>query len=165
QARAQVLQDVAKGVPQLTAMRAAGISRRSLATWERVLAGERVVDDAGQDVTRDITEAIESLVEELEMAAARFEVSLVTSIDDARLTIGRSGVPEWRAAAWFLENSPGLREQFHKYSRIEVDTLPQMTEQQRREQKLVRNMSDAELLEGLDAEWRDLVALPEGKDN
>lgn len=79
------------------------------------------------------------------IAQARLERQLeaVERIRQAGGTVGKSGVLEWRADAWYLEHSPDTRHDWHEHREMTVEAGGVITH----EHRMVRDATDAELLE------------------
>jgi hypothetical protein len=142
----QVASRVQHGVPLQTALKAAGVTDAMVREWERIAKG--VASD--NEGTR---EWITAFSERIGRAQAECEATLVEGIVETSATIGKSGLPEWRAGAWLLNNAPQYRDTYRQQREMRITReVPEHHEQQLVEQ----NEHDTALLE----QWAELE-LPE----
>jgi hypothetical protein len=131
---------VQKGVPLQTALKAAGVTDAMVREWERIANGS-VADEEG------LRERIVAFTGRIGQAQAECESLLVEGIAETSATIGKSGLPEWRAGAWLLNNHPRYRDTYRQQRELKITSTPEPT----LEQKLVAEAS----LEQLEA-WAAL---------
>jgi hypothetical protein len=128
---------VRRGVPLETAATAAGISRSQVYTWLQVAQTQSWPSD--NPVSDESLKSITAFAAQIRVAQAEFEADQVAGIAAAAQVVGRSGVPEWRARAWLLNNHPRTRNTYHEVKQLEqsgtVTTL--------HEHRIVREIADA----------------------
>ena len=108
---------VRRGVPIETACQAAGIGSRTFFQWLEIANGGR---SNGATVTDESKVIIERFARLIASAQADFEAHQIASIAEAGEAVGRSGIPEWRARAWLLNNHPRYRKTYRQERQLEV---------------------------------------------
>jgi transposase-like protein len=142
---------VRKGVPIETAAQAAGVSPQQFYAWLRT--AEHGTWPHGTPVDATSLNAITAFAEQIRTAQAEFEAHQVENVAAAAEMIGKSGVREWRAGAWLLNNHPRYRERYRQHREVQVEQSGTV----KHEHTLVRNTDPNEL-----EEWHTaLKALPE----
>lgn len=103
---------VRRGVPIETAVQAAGISSPQFYAWLR--AAESSVWPDGTPVKSESLAIITAFAQQIRQAQAGAEADHIAAISDAGAVVGKSGVPEWRARAWLLNNHPRYRSTYRQ---------------------------------------------------
>jgi hypothetical protein len=107
-----IVSAVRRGVPPGTACKALGIYDRNMTDWlDAPITG---MWRSGDPVAPETMAFLTEFRERIEQAQAEFECELVKNISDAGFTVGKSGVPEWRAHAWLANNHPAYRSRFRQ---------------------------------------------------
>jgi hypothetical protein len=104
---------VERGVPLQTALKAAGVTDEIVREWGRIASGTQP-DEA------EIRERIVAFTERIGIAQAECEAVIVAGIAETSATIGKGGLPEWRAGAWLLNNHPEYRETYRQQREMKV---------------------------------------------
>jgi len=113
----QVTNRVKRGVPLRTAFRAAGVTDGVLKRWERIANNE-----AAEDLV--VRSRILQFQERISRAQAEHEAAVVERIQQAiEATNEKTGIPEWRAAAWYLNNAPQTRDTYRQQQHVEVHSV------------------------------------------
>ncbi len=152
-----IVQRVEAGVPFTTAAVAAGVSLRTAEYWLEIANGKRTHWPDGTPVSEAVSGFLAPIAERIAVAQAQFEAEAVQSIAEAGDMVGKSGIREWRAKAWLLNNHPGTRKQYHEHRELKVEHSGQVNH----EHRIAAAMSEPELLEALPAEWREMVPATE----
>lgn len=148
-----IVRAVRLGVPLETAARAHGISQSALYEWLQIAQDNRDTWNNGHPLTPGSKAQILDLSERIARAKAERESRAVEIISDAAETVGKSGVPEWRAAAWLLNNHPAYRERWREHRQLQVEGNTQVNHYHRE----VRELPNSALKEALPAEFRELL--------
>jgi hypothetical protein len=85
---------------------------------------------------------------------------MLESVREAANTVGRSGVKEWRAATWYLNNAPSTRQTYHEHKEVSIEHRGEVGV----EHRLVRDMTDAQLIELASPDIAGLLAPAAGGD-
>lgn len=111
---------IGKGVPLSRAARAAGIHPDTLTDWLKVAEGNLDKWPAnGYPVSPESKAELSRLSERIAGARASFVADAVANIAKTGHMVGKSGLPEWRAHAWLLNNLPDTRSEFHEQKTVE----------------------------------------------
>lgn len=132
---------IRRGVPLATACTIAGVDVRAVEMWKAIAMGRQDTYQSGSPPGPEVREKMVLLVQELARAAAEREASAVGIVADAAETTGKSGVKEWRAAAWLLNNHPAYREAWHEQREVSIEQTGTITH----EHRLARQLSDDDL--------------------
>lgn len=109
----QLAEAVEAGVPIETACQAAGISRVTFYDWLQTAQRETWHD--GSPVKADSLEVIVAFASKVQRASAAFEAKRITAIARAAEAVNeKTGIPEWRAGAWLLNNHPRYRSTYRQ---------------------------------------------------
>lgn len=128
---------VRDGVPLEVAAQASGISRTQVYDWLQV--AQRQTWPNGTPVDPATIQRLSVFSEQIARARAEREAAAVQRIQEAARTVGRSGVLEWRADAWYLEHAPSTRERWGQTIQItQTGTI-------QHEHTLVKELSDEAL--------------------
>jgi hypothetical protein len=139
---------VRQGVPISRAARLAGVSSQVLSEWKAVAEGRPTWRD-GTPVTDVSRNKIVTLFGRLAHAEAECARELVAGIQEAAKTANaKTGVPEWRAGAWLLNNHPAFRQEFHEHREVTVESNVNVTT----ERRYARALSPEELRQIVDGE-------------
>lgn len=130
---------VRRGVPIETAAQAAGITDRTFYEWRK--AAESGFWSHGDPVSPESLRAITRFARLLQVAEAEAEVDHITAIAEAGATVGKSGVPEWRARAWLLNNHPRYRQRYRQHR----ETIVEQSGTVLHEHKLVKELPKDDL--------------------
>lgn len=111
---------VKRGVPVTTALRAGGFSATMWQQWQMVAdSGVAVWPSLGMPMAPGTFDLVVDTVERLRRAVQEAEQVLVSRIYSTAMTANaKTGVPEWRAAAWLLNNAPAYRADYHEHKEI-----------------------------------------------
>lgn len=90
---------------------------------------------------------IQAFSARIRAAQAEFEAEQVQAIAEAGGVVGKSGVPEWRARSWLLNNHPRYRATYRQERQIEMHQSGTVTH----EHTLAAALSDDQLSEALAA--------------
>jgi hypothetical protein len=143
----QIATRVQNGVPLQTTLKAAGVTDAMMNEWGRI-ANDAAAED---QVLRG---RLLQFSERIGRAQAECEVTLIESIAQTSTMVGKSGLPEWRAGAWLLNNHPGYRETYRQQREMKITGTVEVSH----EHQLVQQHShDLDLLE----QW---AALPEASE-
>lgn len=136
----QIASHVEKGVPLPTALKAAGVTDATVQLWHQVVRGaEHLTDGTVVDlVTR---QWVSGFVARVGQAEAILEANLIGNIADTSAIVGKSGVPEWRAGAWLLNNHPRYRETYRQQREVRITGMVTHS----REDAFAESMTDAQL--------------------
>lgn len=144
-------QSVSKGVPIETATRAAGISPSTFYSW--LSAGKTGQWGNGGDVDEQSKGMLGRFVELIGRAEAEFEAKQVQRLAEAAEAVNeKTGLTDWRARAWLLNNHPRTRERYRQHKEVQIESNSTVTH----EHKMVAGLT----YEQLDALENDLKALP-----
>lgn len=141
-----IVDAVRRGVPASTAAKAAGISDAALRDW--LEAPDTGVWRTGDPVSDESLAFLTSFRERVDNAVAEFETMAIASIAEAGRMTGRSGVTEWRATAWLMNNHPAYNKRY-KQERLPVDSAGQL--QLSIAHKIVHSLSDSALQRAYEA--------------
>lgn len=146
----QLLESVRGGVPPETAIIAAGLSPRSYYEWMQV--AQSGTWQQGSTASEAMRSLCMRLYQGIASARAEHEAEMLQAIREASQTVGKSGVREWRAGAWYLEHAPHTKDRWGQ--QVQVNQQVTITDTQRQ----VRALSDTELEQLVQAD--DAPALP-----
>ena len=147
---------VSHGVPLETATQAAGISSRQCYEW--IAAAERGAWHDGSPVRDDALRIITGFSEKIQRAQAEFEAKQIANIARTAEAVNeKTGIREWRAGAWLLNNHPRYRERYREHRQTTIEHQGTVTH----EHQLVKQLEP----EALEAAWQALQALPDGSEN
>lgn len=107
-----VIDALSKGTPISTALRAAGIRGDSFSKYMR--AAETGVWHSGGPVNPETLARLQAFADRVAQTKAELEIKLLSGVVEASETVGKSGVREWRAGAWMLNNHPWWRETYRQ---------------------------------------------------
>lgn len=156
--RTAILTKIEEGVPPTTAFRLCGIPYRTMTDWRHALetghwrAGSKY---AAPVVSPEALAAIEAIIDEIELAQAKFEAHCVSAVYAATSAVNaNTGIPEWRASMEMLKRAPSTRANWRedKTSQVTFTHVPSAS------REAVRDLPEAELLEQVPEEYRLLVA-------
>ena len=102
QLRDALVAAVADGIPLSVAWKTAGLSRSTFQDW--FAAATTGHGRNGSTVIAKSLPIIQGFCERIGQALAHHEAEMIQVITEAARTINKSGVKEWRAAAWLLEH-------------------------------------------------------------
>lgn len=154
-----LVEAVRKGAQVQTVVGAAGISRTQFREWLRVGSGQQATWADGGTVSPDLLAQLQDLVERLQQAQDECEIALVSRIEEASRTVGKSGVIEWRAALALLQNSPAYRERWHQHQEVELSGRPEADPLR----QLLGQLSTEKLIELLPEDYRELLLPVQGR--
>lgn len=140
---AAIVEATKKGLPRTTAARLAGVSTTQLRVWLTIGSGGAASWPDGSTVEPETLTMLQDFAAKMKDAEAEFEAAMVEALLEASKTVGKSGVREWRAAAWLLERSPATRENWVPHREMTVDQHVTLHPAVRE----IRQLSDEELLE------------------
>lgn len=144
---------VERGVPITTAAQAAGISKTQASAW--LLSAERGMWPDGTPLTDESRLAITAFAEKIARARANHEARMVASITEAAtVPNAKTGLPDWRAGAWYLNNAPHTRETYRQERQVQMTGSVQHDHAHR----LVQGKS----VDELDTLEQELLALGDG---
>lgn len=115
----QLADAVRRAVPIETAVQAAGISQQTFYEWLRAAESGRYAN--GAEVSPASRKAMLAFSEKIRRAQAEAEAQHIQAIAEAGASVGRNGVPEWRARAWLLNNHPRYRERYREHRQTVVE--------------------------------------------
>jgi len=149
-----ILRAVSSGVPDAAAAQLAGIPGQTWRRW-RLLAEQHATHWPDGSPIADATQTfLRSLSSDLANARAEFEAHQVESIAQAAEQVNeRTGLRDWRANAWLLNNHPAYRQTYREFRELHVEQRGQVSH----EHRLVRDLEDSQLLELAPADYRELV--------
>lgn len=102
---------VESGVPIETACEAAGISARQFYEWLRGAESGRW--STGDPISESTKAIISAFSLRIRRAQAKHESAVLQRISAASEAVNeKTGIPEWRAGAWLLNNHPRYRERY-----------------------------------------------------
>lgn len=114
----QVVSRVERGVPLQTAFRAAGVTDATLKRWKRI-----TTTTSANDENQMVRGRILQFLERIQRAQAEHETRVLERIQlAAEATNEKTGIPEWRAGSWLLNNHPAYRETYRQQRHVEVHT-------------------------------------------
>jgi transposase-like protein len=143
---------VRRGVPIETASQAAGISPQTFYDW--VKCSQVGTWRNGVPIEPESLLQLSAFSEKIRQAQADFESRQIAAIAEAGEAVGRSGVPEWRARAWLLNNHPRYRERYRQHRELEVHQSGTVLH----EHQLASQLDDSALTQAYEA----FTALPPG---
>lgn len=147
---------VESGVPIETAALAAGIGMKTFYRWLEIARDGQRAD--GVDVTPATVERCGQFGQRIREAQARHEAALVARIDAASQQYNaKTGVQEWRAGAWLLNNHPRTRATYRQERQVDVNTTGVV----KHEHSLVKSMD----IDTLTLAFDTLNALPSADDD
>lgn len=130
--------EVRKGTPASTAARALGIAPQTLSDWLTAAQSP----DPSPKLGDDLQPVIADLAERIARARAEHEAEMVQAVVTAATVANeKTGIPDWRAGAWYLNNAPHTRQTYRQHREVEVHNTGTISH----EHQLVRDYSDAEL--------------------
>jgi hypothetical protein len=150
-----------RGMPPASAAAKLGVDDSTVRRWLQMGRDELTQWHSGQAIAQETIAACRALYARIRQASAECEAEMLESVREAANTVGRSGVREWRAATWWLNNSPATRQIYHEHKEVEVNHGGQVGV----EHRLVRQMSDAQLIELAGPEIAGLIEAPAHIDN
>lgn len=107
-----VIDALRRGTPVSTAFRAAGIREDAFSKYLR--AAESGVWPDGGNVNPATLTRLQAFADRVAQTKAELEIKLLSGVIEASETVGKSGVREWRAGAWMLNNHPWWRETYRQ---------------------------------------------------
>lgn len=78
---------------------------------------------------------------------------MLENIMETGFQAGRSGIPEWRAHAWVLNNHPAYRERYREQRQLQVEGNARVNHYHQQ----VRTLPNSSLKELIPAEYRELL--------
>lgn len=133
---------VANGVPLETAATAAGIGRSTVHLWLQA-AETGFWPQNDHPVTEDSKKVLVAFAAKIARARAEWESKQLENISRAAFEANeKTGVREWRASAWLLNNHPATRERYREHRQTTVD----QTIQVHHAHQVVKELSTEELL-------------------
>lgn len=109
----QLAAAVERGVPFETASQAAGIPARTVYGWLEIASKGYRTD--GATVSPESKTVIERFGQRIATARARFEARQLESIARAGEQVNaKTGLTDWRAPAWILNNHPQYRARYRQ---------------------------------------------------
>lgn len=151
----ELVDAVSKGVPVETAARAVGIGPSTLYGWLRI--AKSGVWDSGDEVSESTKASLARFAERIAGAEAAFEALQVRRLAEAAEAVNeKTGLTDWRARAWLLNNHPRTRERYRQHKEVIVDSNSTVTHEHRMVSGL--QISELETLE-------QQLALPTSDDN
>ncbi len=146
------------GVPFATAAQLAGIPSRTAQQWQAIAEGRMKVYQDGTTVSDSLRAFLAPLAEQIADARAHAEAEMLQTISNAARTVNsKTGLPEWRAAAWRLEHAPDTKRSYSEFREQRIEHTGTVNV----EHRIAAQMSEPELLEALPAEWREMVPATE----
>ena len=142
---------VANGQPITVASSLAGLAPRTLGQW--LDASRHGCWQDGSPISEPLRIAFAALSERITAAQHQFVAKQVANIAAAGEYVGKSGIPEWRARAWLLNNHPATRKDWHEYRETKLEVSSKVNHEVRR----ARQARSADVLDAADAEWREMV--------
>ena len=104
---------VRTGVPIETAAQAAGLGPRTIYNWLAIAQNGHRNDGVG--VTDETLRLLVPFGEQIAAAQAQFEAARIQSIARAADQVNpKTGITEWRAGAWLLNNHPRYRQRYRQ---------------------------------------------------
>lgn len=144
---------VAAGVPIETAAQAAGISARTIYGWLK--AAEDGNWREGEPLDPQSLDAISRFSVLIRQAQAVFEAKQVQGVAEAAEAVNeKTGLRDWRARAWILNNHPRYRRTYRPERTVEMHQSGTVTH----EHKLTEAADDDQL-----RAWAALPLPPEGQ--
>lgn len=133
---------VANGVPLETAAIAAGVGRSTVHLW--VAAGETGQwPQNGSPVTETAKKVLVAFAASIQRARAEWEAKQIAAISEAAQTVNaKTGIREWRAGAWLLNNHPATRERYREHRQTTIEQTGQVSHVH----SVVRELPEQELL-------------------
>jgi hypothetical protein len=113
-----VCTDIGAGVPLKTALLAHDIEPTFIEAVCAVGAGKRV---AGFSPSEELQEQVGGFLRRVRTAQAKVAAESAKSILEAGQTVGKNGVKEWRALAWWLNNSEQTRKDWYEHRSQQID--------------------------------------------
>ena len=156
--RDAVIHAIEKGMSARGAMLALGLTKDTISEYGHAV--EHGTWHDGRPLHPSTLETIKAFMERVVQARAVFEHDMVVGIyDDANKVNERTGQRDWKARAWLVERNSWTREHWHPYQ--EPQEINLNVKQIAPEFREAKELTDAELLEGIDPEWQQLLG--EGK--
>lgn len=119
---AELVKAVEVGVPIETASQAAGISEKTFYEW--LQAGQRGTWTDGSPTLPDTRARLLDFSQQIRAAQARFEAKHIELIAEAAQSVNeKTGIREWRAGSWLLNNHPRTRERYRQHRELEVKNM------------------------------------------
>lgn len=149
--RTQIIQGARQGIPLSVLWRAAGVSKDYFKDWRSALTTG--CWSSGLPCTPESLAVIQEFTVALDQALAECEARMVQSVNSAAQTANlKTGLPEWRAAAWYLEHST-TRERWFRHEEKTFHHVPALSP----EARFVANLPDQDLLALTDPLWLDIL--------
>ena len=153
EAMAEILAACARGLTPSTAFVAAGYSRALVHYWlQSIRTG---CDKNGIPVLKETLDRRRAFLEEIDLAIAQWEREVVENLYTAGF-VSRRDAPDWRAHQWLLQYGH-LRDHWFQHPEAVVVDL----KTKRMTDKEIRTLSETDLLELGEPEWRELLEAPE----
>jgi hypothetical protein len=149
-----VLAELAEGVPLDTALTAQGIDVGAMKLLMSVIEGRKKAPD-GLVIPEAFKAELTDFADRARVVLAACEAKIARQVYRASQQANeKTGLVEWRAGAWLLNNAPTTRARWHEHREL---TVHDNHENNGADQlRLAQQMSDQELLEAAPAEWREL---------
>jgi hypothetical protein len=154
-----ILQRIANGASPVAAAMAAGIPDRTWQHWMAIANGKVTHHSDGSLVSEHLRTFLAPLAERIARTVADTEARMAENMLQAGFTVGRSGVPEWRAHLELLKHSEQWRERW--YERRELRVAQQGTISV--EHRMVQELPIADVLELAGPEFAELVPRPDAE--
>jgi hypothetical protein len=146
---------VSQGVPLETAAVAAGIGERSAYDWLSVV--ERGSWSNGSPVSPDHFQRCLQFSQAIRRAQAKWEAKQVAGIvKAAEERNAKTGLQDWRARAWLLNNHPRTRERYRQHRELEVNGTQTLNVYHQQ----AKQIAETDGYEGLEALEHKLKQLP-----
>jgi hypothetical protein len=142
---------VSNGQPVSVASTLAGLASGTITHWLTVARTGYWPD--GSTPSPELLIAFQALSLRIQAARDAFVAKQVENIAAAGEYVGKSGIPEWRARAWLLNNHPATRKDWHEYRETKLEVSGKVNHEVRR----ARQAPSADVLDAADAEWREMV--------
>lgn len=153
---------IAEGQTPSTALIQAGIPPSTARHWLNLIDRGATKWPDGTPIQQATLTFLAALRERIERAQAAHEASRAVIIAKAARSVNeKTGIPEWRAAAWDLEHNPATKRQWAEYKEQRIEHAGSIDHTLR----AVQQLPDADLIEALPEDWRELVPeLPAPRD-
>lgn len=159
-----LVEAIGNGSPRQTACRALGMDPKWLyevffTAREGVRRPNRGGYNKSTAVVPETVQLYIDLVARIEEAEAKWEQTLIERVQTAALAVNeKTGIPEWRAATWLLEHGR-TRGNWHPEKSVKV-TMAAAQGEVSEEHRTIGELSDSDLLELVDADFRGLIVAP-----
>lgn len=154
----QIAKAVANGVPLETAAIASGLRRAAIYDWLQA-AESGSWPSTHTPVTRDSLRLLTAFSDQIQRARAEWEAKQIAAISEAAQQVNaKTGIREWRAGAWLLNNHPVTRERYREHRQTTIEQTGTI----HHSHQLVRQLTDAQLVELEQQALVEQQALPEG---